>query len=251
MAFTPAEEARLRALMGQDASLLTLASNEPAIIQELGAQDVTIQDLQLASSLLPTDKILGRFGGDDKSALLSSLAEFVKSILKLNRLDYGAPLIGSLIYWPIAQMPQEIWPDMNMEFIPYMQQAFDQTKYPLLKALHPSGVLPADARGEFIRGWDNGRGVDAGRVIMSKQDASIVCAGDVTSQYTTLPSLYNSVDDDSVKFKRLLGSDGTPAQIDGIKSVSVNASSTSNDMTQISMYVRPRSIAVNVITRAK
>lgn len=79
MALTPAEEAGIRQLLGQSPQLLSLAGNESAIIQELGAQDVTIQDLQLASSLLPTDKILGRFGGDDKAALLSVLSEFLKT----------------------------------------------------------------------------------------------------------------------------------------------------------------------------
>lgn len=79
MAFTPAEESGLRQLLGQSPQLLSLAGNEPAIIQELGAQDVTIQDLQLASSLLPTDKIIGRFGGEDKASLLSVLSAFLKT----------------------------------------------------------------------------------------------------------------------------------------------------------------------------
>ena len=174
MAFTPAEEAGLRQILAQGPQLLSLAGNEPAIIQELGAQDVTIQDLQIASSLLPTDKILGRFDGNDKSVLISNLAEFVKSILKINRLDYGAPLIGSLIYWPLSQMPQELWPDMSMEFIPYMQQAFDKSKYQLLAAVHPSGVLPSDMRAMIAKGFDAGRGVDAGRALMSFQPGSLI-----------------------------------------------------------------------------
>lgn len=46
--------------------------------------------------------------------------------------------------------------------------SFDKTKYPQLGLLYPSGVLP-DLRGEFIRGWDNGRNVDSGRGILSTQ----------------------------------------------------------------------------------
>lgn len=84
-------------------------------------------------------------------------------------LRYGAPLIGELVEWPLEQMPHEIWPDMTMEFIPYMAQSFDPDKYPLLAQLHPAHVLPVDMRGEFPRGWDNGRGVDIGRTLLSAQ----------------------------------------------------------------------------------
>lgn len=46
---------------------------------------------------------------------------------------------------------------------------FDKNQYPELAVGYPSGFLP-DLRGEFIRGWDNGRGIDAGREILSQQD---------------------------------------------------------------------------------
>lgn len=86
---------------------------------------------------------------------------------------YGAPLIGQLIEWPLQQMPHEIWTDMGQEYIPYMAQSFDPVKYPLLSQLHPTNVLPADMRGYVARGWDNGRGIDTGRVLMSAQGDAI------------------------------------------------------------------------------
>lgn len=86
---------------------------------------------------------------------------------------YGAPLIGQLIEWPLQQMPNEIWTDMGQEYIPYMAQSFDPVKYPLLSQLHPTNVLPADMRGYVARGWDNGRGVDTGRTLMSAQGDAI------------------------------------------------------------------------------
>lgn len=95
---------------------------------------------------------------------------------------YGAPLIGELIEWPLQQMPHEVWTDCGMEFIPYMGQSFDGTKYPLLSQLHPTNVLPADMRAYVARGWDNGRGVDTGRVLMSSQgDAIRPITGAITS----------------------------------------------------------------------
>ncbi|EIC1998699.1 tail fiber protein [Escherichia coli] len=47
--------------------------------------------------------------------------------------------------------------------------AFSAEEYPELAKAYPSGKLP-DLRGEFIRGWDDGRGVDTGRAILSAQE---------------------------------------------------------------------------------
>ncbi|UEM40085.1 phage tail protein [Pectobacterium aquaticum] len=51
-------------------------------------------------------------------------------------------------------------------------QSFDKTLYPVLASRYPSGVLP-DLRGEFVRGWDDGRGADAGRALLSAQGDAI------------------------------------------------------------------------------
>ncbi|EBQ6099578.1 phage tail protein, partial [Salmonella enterica subsp. enterica serovar Typhi] len=40
-----------------------------------------------------------------------------------------------------------------------------------LAKAYPTNKLP-DLRGEFIRGWDDGRGVDAGRALLRLQDDS-------------------------------------------------------------------------------
>ena len=51
-------------------------------------------------------------------------------------------------------------------------QRFDTRRYPKLAQKYPSGQLP-DMRGEFIRGWDNGRDVDTGRALLSAQGDAI------------------------------------------------------------------------------
>ncbi|MBA5600900.1 tail fiber protein [Pectobacterium aroidearum] len=51
-------------------------------------------------------------------------------------------------------------------------QSFDKSRYPILASRYPSGVLP-DLRGEFVRGWDDGRGVDASRALLSAQGDAI------------------------------------------------------------------------------
>ncbi|WCG85080.1 phage tail protein [Pectobacterium sp. A5351] len=51
-------------------------------------------------------------------------------------------------------------------------QQFDTAQFPVLASRYPSGFLP-DLRGEFVRGWDDGRGVDSGRALLSAQGNTI------------------------------------------------------------------------------
>ncbi|WP_252404141.1 phage tail protein, partial [Escherichia coli] len=68
--------------------------------------------------------------------------------------------VGVPIPWPSATPPTG-WLKCN-------GAAFDKVKYPNLAKAYPSGKL-LDLRGEFIRGWDDGRGIDAGRALLSIQ----------------------------------------------------------------------------------
>ena len=73
-------------------------------------------------------------------------------------------LIGVPIPYPLSTVPEGCLA-MN-------GQRFDTLRYPKLAQKYPSGQLP-DFRGEFLRGWDNGRGVDAGRALLSSQEDAI------------------------------------------------------------------------------
>ncbi|EGI1144585.1 phage tail protein [Escherichia coli] len=70
--------------------------------------------------------------------------------------------VGFPLPWPQATPPRE-WLKCN-------GATFDKVKYPKLATAYPSGVLP-DLRGEFIRGWDDGRGVDVGRTLLFAQSS--------------------------------------------------------------------------------
>lgn len=69
-------------------------------------------------------------------------------------------LIGIPLHCPLATAPAG--------FLKCNGATFSTTTYPRLALKFPSGVLP-DMRGNTIRGWDDGRGIDTGRVLLSQQ----------------------------------------------------------------------------------
>lgn len=88
-------------------------------------------------------------------------------------LGEGAPAIGVPFFWPSAAMPNTVidsW--SSMVFLKFNGATFSASTYPKLALVIPSLTLP-DARGEFPRIWDDGRGVDAGRAIFSAQGDAI------------------------------------------------------------------------------
>lgn len=121
-------------------------------------------------------------------------------------------------------------------------QRFDTRRYPKLAQKYPSGKLP-DLRGEFIRGWDNGRNVDAGRALLSEQ-------GDAIRNITAYARMFTAEGDNSSSgaikvsdFKtsgRAAGGGGRGLQFDFDASRVVP---TANE-------VRPRNIAFHYICLA-
>ncbi len=73
--------------------------------------------------------------------------------------------VGVPVPWPSATPPTG-WLKCN-------GAAFSAEEYPKLAKAYPKLKLP-DLRGEFIRGWDDGRGVDSARLLLSSQAASIL-----------------------------------------------------------------------------
>ena len=85
--------------------------------------------------------------------------EFITTANISNYIPIGVPLP-----WPNTQLPAG-WFECNGSM-------FNKNQFPKLAAAYPSGKLP-DLRGEFIRGWDNTRGVDPQRGILSYQNDAI------------------------------------------------------------------------------
>ncbi|MDD8764763.1 phage tail protein [Escherichia coli] len=102
----------------------------------------------------PLDETLTHLSGKDVAGLLAYLG-----------LGEGSALpVGVPVPWPSATPPTG-WLKCN-------GAAFSAEEYPELAKAYPTNKLP-DLRGEFIRGWDDGRGVDTGRGILSAQGDAI------------------------------------------------------------------------------
>ncbi|SKC18521.1 Phage Tail Collar Domain [Kosakonia radicincitans] len=126
---------------------------------------------------------------------------------------------------------------------------FNKTLYPALAAVFTSGNLP-DLRGEFIRGWDNGRGVDTGRVLLSSQGDAIRPmtgsvddiyggpAGAATAKGVFATSLYSATGPFYAS-----GSSGQDRVVHALKFAIPSTIPTAGE-------ARPRNIAFNYIVRA-
>jgi phage-related tail fiber protein len=152
----------------------------------------------------------------------TQLSTAIKKIIanSANVVPVGVPLP-----WPTATAPQG-WLKCN-------GAAFSKTQYPQLALAYPSGVLP-DLRGEFMRGWDDGRGVDSGRGLLTAQTATWI---------------QPNVENNTVSTGIVLGngeSEFNSGVLGGVANMSGNASNGPRNR----WYIRPRNIAFNFIVRA-
>ncbi|EES1934921.1 tail fiber protein [Escherichia coli] len=110
----------------------------------------------------------------------------VKTALENLGLGEGSALpVGVPVPWPSATPPTG-WLKCN-------GAAFSAEEYPELAKAYPTNKLP-DLRGEFIRGWDDGRSADAGRTILSAQgDAIRNIYGEFKTVNTENYSIWESV----------------------------------------------------------
>ncbi|WP_274727590.1 phage tail protein [Xenorhabdus bovienii] len=105
--------------------------------------------------------------------ILASDRRDQRIVENLGLLEGSTLPVGVPVPWPTETAP-EGWLICN-------GNSFDKVRYPKLALAYPSGVLP-DLRGEFVRGWDNGRGIDPGRSLLSSQNFAF------QDHYHTLPT---------------------------------------------------------------
>ncbi|EOM5051360.1 phage tail protein [Escherichia coli] len=123
----------------------------------------------------PLDETLTHLSGKDVAGLLAYLGLGEGSVLP----------VGVPVPWPSAT-PLTGWLKCN-------GAAFSAEEYPELAKAYPTNKLP-DLRGEFIRGWDDGRSADAGRTILSAQgDAIRNIYGEFKTVNTENYSIWESV----------------------------------------------------------
>ncbi|EKK5215180.1 tail fiber protein [Cronobacter sakazakii] len=230
-------------------ALAALAGSAPETLDTLKElADALGNDPNFATTVL--NKLAEKLAKDQNGADIPNPALFVKNL----GLGEGSALpVGVPIPWPSATPPTG-WLKCN-------GAAFTASQYPKLALAYPALRLP-DLRGEFIRGWDDGRGVDSGRVLMSAQNATSLrtaameLAGtDVAGSGFAVGTAFAS--SDSITSNEPSGAkapnNGTPSASSRDNAMIASQDISFEGLKGVGAYwitIRPRNVAFNYIVRA-
>ena len=143
-------------------AIAALVASSPAALDTLNELAAALgNDPNFATTM--TNALAGK---QQKDATLTNLSgKDVAGLLQYLGLGEGSALpVGVPVPWPSATPPTG-WLKCN-------GAPFSAEEYPELAKVYPTNKLP-DLRGEFIRGWDDERGVDSGRTLLSAQGDAI------------------------------------------------------------------------------
>ena len=158
--------------------------------------------------------------------------------------------VGVPVPWPSA-IPPTGWLKCN-------GAAFSAVEYPKLARVYPTNKLP-DLRGEFIRGWDDSRGIDTGRSLLSGQAATFIRTAlqdyygydlntnvKVGIAFATADSVITVGNPANPKAGN--NSDYVPASADN--SITGTQRTAEDNFTGAWISMRPRNLSFNYIVRA-
>lgn len=223
--------------------IATTAFVKAAVAGLVGSSPEALDTLNELSAALGNDPnfattvMTALAGKMDKAANGADIAD-VSAFLKNLHLGEGSALpVGVPIPWPTA-IPPEGWLKCN-------GASFISSQYPKLAQVYPSLKLP-DLRSEFIRGWDDGRGVDAGRQVLTSQtDAMQPIIGSIgygtNGMFTYADGAFTGINRES--------GDGVVTQATSISQYK-QAHLDSSTVTRTAAETRPRNISFNYIVRA-
>ncbi|EJL0337130.1 phage tail protein [Escherichia coli] len=215
------------------AAIAALVGSSPEALDTLNELAAALgNDPNFATTV--TNSLAGKM---DKSANGSDI-ENVSVFLQNLGLGEGSALpVGIPVPWPASTAPTG-WLKCN-------GASFSAAQYPKLALVYPSLLLP-DLRGEFIRGWDDGRSVDNGRALLSAQsDAQQLVTGSTGGRFLKIAGGSSE--------SGALSVSNTGALSSGVVGTNSDTFSISFDNSRVARTAaenRPRNIAFNYIVRA-
>ena len=215
------------------AAIAALVGSSPEALDTLNELAAALgNDPNFATTV--TNSLAGKM---DKSANGSDI-ENVSVFLQNLGLGEGSALpVGIPVPWPASTAPTG-WLKCN-------GASFSAAQYPKLALVYPSLLLP-DLRGEFIRGWDDGRSVDNRRALLSAQsDAQQLVTGSTGGRFLKIAGGSSE--------SGALSVSNTGALSSGVVGTNSDTFSISFDNSRVARTAaenRPRNIAFNYIVRA-
>ncbi|EFB3694860.1 phage tail protein [Escherichia coli] len=215
-------------------AIAAMVGSAPAALDTLNELAAALgNDPNFATTMLnalagkqPLDNTLTNLSGKDVAGLLAYLG-----------LGEGSALpVGVPVPWPAATPPTG-WLKCN-------GAAFSAEEYPELAKAYPTDKLP-DLRGEFMRGWDDGRGVDSGRGILTAQSHGMPSISGTFNGLFAVKQT-NGLGGVSVAKSKNAETLSTSSGSGSVFDYTFNVSGS----TPVSPELRPRNIAFNYIVRA-